>query len=200
MARQVRRRCHHRPAEPPQQVARDRVGGNADRDGVEPGGGQIGDRAALGFRQHQRQRARPERLGQPGRLRIEMRQVPGGGEIADMSDQRIEGRPALGLDRAARPRRDWSRRRRGHTPSRSGNRPAHPAPDNAPPPPSRPRRRAKSAFSGPHGQQLRSSIWLLAVSETQGYKPRSCRSVAQPGRALRSGRRGRRFESCHSDQ
>lgn len=26
------------------------------------------------------------------------------------------------------------------------------------------------------------------------------RSVAQPGRALRSGRRGRRFESCHSDQ
>src|SRR6202007_2093923 len=25
------------------------------------------------------------------------------------------------------------------------------------------------------------------------------RSVAQPGRALRSGRRGRRFESCHSD-
>ena len=30
--------------------------------------------------------------------------------------------------------------------------------------------------------------------------PRSvCRSVAQPGRALRSGRRGRRFESSHSD-
>ena len=26
------------------------------------------------------------------------------------------------------------------------------------------------------------------------------RSVAQPGRALRSGRRGRRFESSHSDQ
>ncbi len=26
-----------------------------------------------------------------------------------------------------------------------------------------------------------------------------CRSVAQPGRALRSGRRGRRFESSHSD-
>ncbi len=26
-----------------------------------------------------------------------------------------------------------------------------------------------------------------------------CRSVAQPGRALRSGRRGRRFKSCHSD-
>ena len=26
------------------------------------------------------------------------------------------------------------------------------------------------------------------------------RSVAQPGRALRSGRRGRRFKSCHSDQ
>ncbi len=25
------------------------------------------------------------------------------------------------------------------------------------------------------------------------------RSIAQPGRALRSGRRGRRFESCYSD-
>jgi hypothetical protein len=38
------------------------------------------------------------------------------------------------------------------------------------------------------------------VCESQGYKPRSCRSVAQSGRALRSGRRGRRFKSCHSDQ
>ena len=28
----------------------------------------------------------------------------------------------------------------------------------------------------------------------------SGRSVAQPGSALRSGRRGRRFKSCHSDQ
>src|ERR1700736_6513017 len=45
-----------------------------------------------------------------------------------------------------------------------------------------------------------SSIRVLAVRETQGYKPPSCRSVAQPGRALRSGRRGRRFKSCHSDQ
>jgi len=26
------------------------------------------------------------------------------------------------------------------------------------------------------------------------------RGVAQPGRALRSGRRGRRFKSCHPDQ
>ncbi len=31
------------------------------------------------------------------------------------------------------------------------------------------------------------------------YMPRPCRSVAQPGRALCSGRRGRRFESSHSD-
>ena len=29
---------------------------------------------------------------------------------------------------------------------------------------------------------------------------RLCRSVAQPGRAPRSGRGGRRFKSCHSDQ
>ncbi len=30
--------------------------------------------------------------------------------------------------------------------------------------------------------------------------PRECRSVAQPGSAPRSGRGGRRFKSCHSDQ
>ncbi len=32
------------------------------------------------------------------------------------------------------------------------------------------------------------------------YKPPVSRSVAQPGRAPRSGRGGRRFKSCHSDQ
>ncbi len=31
-------------------------------------------------------------------------------------------------------------------------------------------------------------------------KEKVFRNVAQPGRALRSGRRGRRFKSCHSDQ
>ena len=40
----------------------------------------------------------------------------------------------------------------------------------------------------------------LAVSGGRGYMPRRVgRSVAQPGRALCSGRRGRRFESSRSD-
>src|SRR6266852_9762299 len=42
----------------------------------------------------------------------------------------------------------------------------------------------------------------LAAQQRQGYKTacQRCRSVAQPGRAPRSGRGGRRFKSCHSDQ
>ncbi len=32
------------------------------------------------------------------------------------------------------------------------------------------------------------------------FAPRKGRDVAQPGSALRSGRRGRKFESCHPDQ
>ena len=45
MARQIGRWRHHRPAEGAQDGPRDRVGGNPDRDGIEPGGGEIGDRA-----------------------------------------------------------------------------------------------------------------------------------------------------------
>ena len=40
-------------------------------------------------------------------------------------------------------------------------------------------------------RQWFSRQWLSSCVES--------RSVAQPGRALRSGRRGRRFKSCHSD-
>jgi hypothetical protein len=49
------------------------------------------------------------------------------------------------------------------------------------------------------------AAWLLTMLAAQrghGYKT-ACqrrRSVAQPGRAPRSGRGGRRFKSCHSDQ
>ena len=70
--------------------------GYPDRDRVESGGGEVGHRAASRFRQHQRQRARPERLGQRGRRRVETGDPAGGGEVADMGDQRVEGRPALG--------------------------------------------------------------------------------------------------------
>ena len=46
------------------QRARDRMRRHAHRDGVEAGGGEIGDRAGRGFRQHERQRPRPERGGE----------------------------------------------------------------------------------------------------------------------------------------
>ena len=102
---QIRRRRHHRSAEGAQDLARDRVGGNADRDGVEPGGGEIGHRAVFCFRQHQRQRSRPERLGQRQRGRIEPGDPARGIEIADMGDQRVESRPALGLVKPGNRRR-----------------------------------------------------------------------------------------------
>lgn len=40
----------------------------------------------------------------------------------------------------------------------------------------------------------------LDIKKKQAYKKNVFRNVAQPGRALRSGRRGRRFKSSHSDQ
>ena len=44
-------------------------------------------------------------------------------------------------------------------------------------------------------------FWRLYVAALTGFWPcLRCRSVAQSGSALRSGRRGRRFKSCHSDQ
>ena len=200
MARQVGRRRHHRAAERAQDVARDPVGGNPDRDRLQPGGGEIGHRAVCCLRQHQRQRSRPECFGKRGRLRVETGNPPGGLDIPDMGDQRIERGPALGL---------VEMRDRGGIGGvgaeaidglgRERDQPAA-GRERAPRRPRRPRRQAKSVFSGPHSRGVPSSIRLLAVCETQGYKPRTCRSVAQPGRALRSGRRGRRFESCHSDQ
>lgn len=47
----------------------------------------------------------------------------------------------------------------------------------------------------------RSAAVPLAGTKCGGYKPAVwSRSVAQPGSAPRSGRGGRRFKSCHSDQ
>ena len=51
---EVGRGRHHGSAEGAQDVARYRVGGNPDRDGVETRGGEIGHRAADRLRQHQR--------------------------------------------------------------------------------------------------------------------------------------------------
>ena len=74
----IRRRRHHRPAERRQQVLRHRMVGHPQRDAVEPGGGEVGDRAAGSLRHHQRQRSRPECLREPlgGRGRIGPARAP----------------------------------------------------------------------------------------------------------------------------
>ena len=71
---------------------------HAQRDRLQAGRDQIVDRRAIGQRQYQRQRAWPEPLGQCARQRIEPRQPRGHGKVRDMRDQRIEARPALGLE------------------------------------------------------------------------------------------------------
>ena len=97
MARQVGRRGHDRPGERMKDRLRHRVGGNPQRDGLEPGGGQLRDQAARRLWQDQGQRPRPERVRQPHRIGIEapdrLRRI----EVFDMGDQRIERGAALGL-------------------------------------------------------------------------------------------------------
>ena len=56
--------------------------------------------APVSKRQHQRQRPRPERLGELLRQRIEQRDRSCHLKRRDMGDQRIEARPALGLEDA----------------------------------------------------------------------------------------------------
>ena len=200
MAGEIGRRRHHGLAERAQDRARDRMRGNADRDGVEPGGRKLGHRAARCLRQHQRQRARPEGLGEAQGSVVETADLPRGGEIADMRDQRIEGGPALGLVELGDRRRRWWRRRRGRRRSRSGTRPARRRQARARRRPRRPRRRAKSAVVRPTFMRLKIlKIGFLRCAKPKAISRGLSRSVAQPGRALRSGRRGRRFESCHSD-
>ena len=97
MAGEIGRRRHHGAAERAQDRARDRMRGNADRDGLEPRGREFRDRATGSPRQHQGQRSRPERFGERKRGRIEAADRTGGGEIADMGDQRVESGPSLGL-------------------------------------------------------------------------------------------------------
>jgi uncharacterized membrane protein len=73
-----------------------------------------------------------------------------------------------------------------------------------PPPPASPRSSrtagaAPSTGARPTPRPPR-AIDPLAKAERRRYPARHGRSVAQPGRALSSGGRGRRFESSHSDQ
>ena len=81
-----------------EQVAHRRMGGRADRDRGEAGGDQRGDRRAVAQRQDERQRARPVALAPALRASSSKRgDFSGLADVADMDDQRIEARPALGL-------------------------------------------------------------------------------------------------------
>ncbi len=96
MAGTVGRGRHHRPAEGLEQGRRYPVRRNPHRDAVEPGQRQIGHAAVRPFRQHQGQRARPERRRQPHGGVVENGEALGCRQVRDMGDQRIEGRTALG--------------------------------------------------------------------------------------------------------
>ena len=81
---------HDRFGEGGEQGARDRVGRHAHRDRVESGGGEIGDRAAGPLRQHERQRSRPERGGKLVGRPVETGELPRGGGIDHVGDERVE--------------------------------------------------------------------------------------------------------------
>ena len=155
--------------------------------------------AAVGpLRQHQRQRSRPERGGEFFGVGIEAAEPPRGGDAADMGDQRIESSAGPWRHRAGpRPRR-CGRRRRARRRSRSGRRPA------------RRRKAARRSLDGvggsacktrvPGSAVIRLALKLAALDGPGVIRPAISRSVAQSGSAPRSGRGGRRFKSCHSDQ
>ena len=79
-----------------QQGAGDRMGRCPERDRIEPGADQIGDAASRPLVQHERQRARPERLGERPCHVVHHRIALGRLESRHMHDQRVEARPLLG--------------------------------------------------------------------------------------------------------
>ena len=87
----------HGLAEGRQNIARHVVVGHPHGDGVEPGRRQLGDRTVGGFGDNERERSRPERGGQPRRVRIETAERLRRLQIRDMGDERVEGRAAFGL-------------------------------------------------------------------------------------------------------
>ena len=72
----------------------------AEGDGREAGAGQFGDGAVGAARRDQRERARPEAIGQRAGVRVQMRVPLRVVQAEHMGDQRIETRAALGLEDA----------------------------------------------------------------------------------------------------
>jgi hypothetical protein len=79
-----------------QQIARGLGGGYTDRDAWQAGARGVAHARGTSQRQHQRQRAGPERACHEFGARIESRDALGGGEIGHMRDQGIETRAAFG--------------------------------------------------------------------------------------------------------
>ena len=182
-----------------QQVLRHRVVRHPQRDAVEPGGGEVGDRAAGSLRHDQRQRARPECLREPLGGSVESAQCARCRHVRDMRDQWVEGRPAFRLVKpgnglavggiGAEPVDGFGRKRHKTALCAARGR-LFPRP---------------SVGSSPHRRsevRVPPSYRYSCLRPRRGMviRPAISRSVAQPGRAPRSGRGGRRFKSYHSDQ
>ena len=97
----VRRRRHQRATDRGQDGARDRVAGHAHGNGIEAGGGKLRHRAIGVPGQHQGQGAGPERFREPLGGMVEVRERARRGSVADVGNQRIERRAALGLIEAS---------------------------------------------------------------------------------------------------
>ncbi len=149
VAGEIGRRRHHSTAEGLDDVARHLVGRDADRDAYRGRRSRVpppAQNSAFGS----------TRVSGPGQnasasaqgRSVEQGDLAGGAEIGDMGDQRIEGRPALGLVEPGDCSRRCRHRRRGRKPSRSETPRGRPRPEHGRRWPWRPHRLAERAFSG----------------------------------------------------
>ena len=100
MAGTIGGRCHNRFAECREDVPRHFVRGHAYGDRIEPGHRQLGHRTTGSLGQDEGQRPRPKVFRQPGRVGVKAREALRVRDVGDMGDERIEGRPALGVVKA----------------------------------------------------------------------------------------------------
>ena len=198
----VRRRRHQRPAESGQDVARDRMARNPHRNCIKAGSGKLGDRTSRTPGQHQRQWPGPERRGEPFGGPVETGERLRRGHVGDVGDERIERGAALGVVKArngagiggigAEPVDGFGGKGdeaagREHACRNVGRRPAVTG-------------RVRLYHTGCRWRGHRGYLCLRRRRDAVIRRPSGRRSVAQSGSAPRSGRGGRRFKSCHSDQ
>ncbi len=74
------------------------MSGDPDGHGIEAGAGEIADGVPISQWRDQGQGARPEGLGELQCPVVQDGDTPGGRKVGDMGDQRVETRPALGLE------------------------------------------------------------------------------------------------------